>query len=102
MAAFAKFAVFLLFAQAPSPQALFEQRRYAEAAALLENETTRPSRYLLGLCYQQMGELGKAETVFATLIKNEPKWAPGYYALARVLFVEGKFPDAIRAATEAE
>lgn len=94
----------LLLSQAPAPnaQALFEQRRFSEAAALLEKETARPSRYLLGLCYQQMGELGKAETVFAALIKNEPRWAPGYYALARVLFVEGKFPDALRTAAEAE
>jgi tetratricopeptide (TPR) repeat protein len=92
----------LLFAQAPTPQSLFAERRYAEAAVLLEKETARPSRYLLGLCYQQMGELGKAETVLAALIEKEPKWAQGYYALARVLFVEGKFPDAIRAAEAAE
>lgn len=91
-----------VFAQAPTPQSLFAERRYAEAAAILEKETARPSRYLLGLCYQQMGELGKAETVLAALVDKEPKWAPGYYALARVLFVEGKFPDAIRAAEAAE
>lgn len=93
----------LLLAQSPTPQALFQERRFAEAAALLERgDQARGSRYLLGLCYQQMGELGKAETVLDDLVRREPKWAPGYYALARVLFVEGKFPDALRAATEAE
>ncbi|MCU1328568.1 MAG: hypothetical protein JWN34_3938 [Bryobacterales bacterium] len=96
------FLLLLLFAQAPTPQALFEQGRYAEAAAVLENETAPPSRYLLGLCYQQLGDLGKAEAVFARLISTEPKWATGYYALARVLFAEGKFPEAIRAAEAAE
>ena len=49
-----------------------------------------------------MGELGKAETVLAGLVAKEPKWAAGFYALGRVLFVEGKFPDAMRAVTEAE
>lgn len=93
----------LLLAQAPTPQALFQERRYAEAAALLERgDNSRASRYLLGLCYQQMGELGKAETVLEALARREAKWAPAYYALARVLFVEGKFPDALRAAIEAE
>lgn len=93
----------LLFAQAPTPQSLFAERRYAEAAVLLERgDASRGNRYLLGLCYQQMGELGKAETVLAGLIEKEPKWAPGFYALARVLFVEGKFDDAVRAAEVAE
>jgi len=92
-----------LAAQAPTPQALFQERRYAEAAALLERgDSSRGGRYLLGLCYQQMGELGKAETVLAGLVAKEPKWAPGFYALARVLFVEGKFPDALRVVVEAE
>ena len=94
---------FLSQAQAPTPQALFEARRYAEAAALLERgDNGRGGQYLLGLCYQQMGELGKAEAVLAGLTSKEPKWAPGFYALARVLFVEGKFPDALRVAAEAE
>ncbi len=96
----------LLFAQSaatPDPQALFQQRRFAEAAAVLEKAPpSRGARYLLGLCYQQLGELGKSESTFAALIDKEPRWAPAYYALARVLFVEGKFPDALRAAAEAE
>ena len=54
------------------------------------------------MLFRSMGELGKAETVLEDLVRREPKWAPGYYALARVLFVEGKFPDALRAANEAE
>ena len=95
--------MFYLAAQAPTPQTLFQERRYAEAAALLErDDSSRGGRYLLGLCYQQMGELGKAETVLAGLVAKEPKWAPGFYALGRVLFMEGKFPDAIWAVTEAE
>ncbi len=93
----------LLYPQASTPQALFQERRFAEAAALLEKGgQARGTRYLLGLCYQQMGELGKAETVLAELAKRERTWAPAYYALARVLFVEGKFPDALRMAAEAE
>ncbi|MFN0106519.1 MAG: FG-GAP-like repeat-containing protein, partial [Bryobacteraceae bacterium] len=92
-----------LFAQAATPQALFQERKFAEAAALLEKSAAgRGERYLLGLCYQQMGELGRAETVLADLIRRDPKWAPGFYALARVLFVEGKFPDASRVVAEAE
>jgi tetratricopeptide (TPR) repeat protein len=95
--------ILLLFSQSPTPQALFQERRYAEAAALLERQdSSRGGRYLLGLCYQQMGELGKAETVLTGLTAKEPKWAPGYYALGRVLFVEGKFPDALRVVAEAE
>ena len=93
----------LLFAQAPTPQALFQERRYAEAAAALERgDPTREGRYLLGLCYQQMGELAKAETVLQALARSEPKWAAGFYALARVMFMEGKFPEALRAAGESE
>lgn len=96
------FLLLLLFVQAPTPQDLFQQGRFAEAAALLEKESSRPNRYLLGLCYQQLGELGKAEAVLAALTANEPKWAPGFYALGRVLFAAGKFPDAIRAVETAE
>lgn len=93
----------LLFSQAPNPQELFQQGRFPEAAALLEQAPpSRGGRYLLGLCYQQMGELGKAETVLAALTAADPAWAPGHYALARVYFVEGKFPQALRAAAEAE
>jgi tetratricopeptide (TPR) repeat protein len=97
-----RFLLLLLLAQAPTPQALFEQRRYAEAAALLEPQSSRPARYLLGLCYQQLGDLAKAESVFAALITKEPNWPPAHYALARVFFMEGKFPEAIRAAESAE
>lgn len=96
--------LFILLAQAqPDPQALFQQGRYAEAAALLETlSPKRADRYLLGLCYQQLGEFGKAESVLSTLAQQEPKWAPAAYALARVLFVEGKFPAALTMAQEAE
>ena len=95
--------ILCLATQAPTPQDLFQQGRYAEAAALLERgDSSRGSRYLLGLSYQQMGELGKAETVLAALVAKDPKWAPGHYALGRVLFVEGKFPEALRATGEAE
>jgi tetratricopeptide (TPR) repeat protein len=89
-------------AAAPTAQDLFRDRRYAEAAARLASSQSRGDRYLLGLCYQQLGELGKAETVLARLVAREPKWAPAAYALARVLFVEGKFPDALAMAARAE
>jgi tetratricopeptide (TPR) repeat protein len=97
-----RFLLLLLLGQAPTHQALFEQRRYAEAAALLEQQSARSARYLLGLCYQQLGDLSKAESVLITLTANEPNWAPAHYALARVLFMEGRFPDAIGAAETAE
>src|SRR5688572_23501376 len=93
----------LLGAQPPSPQDLFQQGRFAEAAALLDKpEFSRAERYLLGLCYQQMGELGKAEAVLAGVVGKDPKWAPGHYALARVLFAAGRFPEALRLAVDAE
>ncbi len=93
----------LLFAQAPTPQDLFQQGQFAQAAALLESAApSRPNRYLLGLCYQQLGDLPKAETVFSALTAKEPQWAPAHYALARLLFLEGKFPPALAAAAQAE
>ena len=50
--------ILCLAAQAPTTQDLFQQGRYAEAAALLERgDSSRGSRYLLGLSYQQMGVL---------------------------------------------
>ena len=54
--------VLLLLSQAPAPtpQDIFQQGRFAEAAALLERgDSSSGGRYLLWLCYQQMGGVGE-------------------------------------------
>jgi tetratricopeptide (TPR) repeat protein len=49
-----------------------------------------------------MGELTKAEAVLTALAAKDLQWSPARYALARVLFVEGKLPEARAAAETAD
>jgi tetratricopeptide (TPR) repeat protein len=99
----------LLLAQTGSrdPGRLFEQRKYAEAAALLEEQLReRPQDFaaqmLLGLCRQQLGEPAKAEVSFIAAVRLQPANAGAHYALARIRFFLGRFDQALADAADAE
>lgn len=86
---------------------LFEQRKYAASAAILEKHLReRPADVsalmLLGICRQQMGELDKAAANFAAAVRLQPKISGAHYSLARVRFLSGKFQDALVALADAE
>ncbi|MFN7651226.1 MAG: tetratricopeptide repeat protein, partial [Acidobacteriota bacterium] len=90
----------VLFAQTAKEQAwqFYQQQRFVEAAALYEqhlaaNPQDRPAALLLGLAWQQSGELAQAEALFARVK------AP--YFLARVQFLRGRFDEALASATAA-
>ena len=90
----------VLFAQTGKEQAwqFYQQQRFAEAAALYElhlaaHPQDRPAALLLGLAWQQSGELARAEALFARVK------AP--YFLARVQFLRGRFDEALASATAA-
>lgn len=85
---------------------LFQQRKFADAAKVLEafvqsHPADRSARYVLALSLQQSDALPKAREQLIEIIRRDPKWAPGHYALARVYFVSGRFDDAINAARTA-
>ena len=97
--------VFLLFAQSWRQEAdrLFRERKYAEAARVLDSGVrSHPEDFaahmLLGLCRQQLGELGKAEASFLAAAKLQPKNAKARFALARLWFLMGRFEEALAAA----
>ncbi|MCA2970470.1 MAG: VCBS repeat-containing protein [Acidobacteriaceae bacterium] len=90
----------VLFAQTAKEQAwqFYQQQRFAEAATLYEKHLAahpqdRPAALLLGLAWQQAGELAQAEALFARVK------AP--YFLARVQFLRGRFDEALASATAA-
>jgi tetratricopeptide (TPR) repeat protein len=92
----------LLFAQSWRQQAarLFEERKYAEAAATLERQLFKgredfAALMLLGLCRQQLQEYSKAEASFLAAAALEPKNAQARFSLARVRFLTGRFEDAL-------
>jgi enediyne biosynthesis protein E4 len=88
------FMAVLVFAQTAKEQAwqFYQQQRFAEAASLYErhlaaNPNDRPAALLLGLAWQQAGELAKAEEQFERLK------AP--YFMARAQFLRGRFTEAL-------
>src|SRR5712691_2964100 len=77
----------------------YRKREFTAAAAALEQHlASKPddagSRMLLGLCYQQAGELSRAETVLRECIRRTPKRPEPLFYLARVLYEQGKFGEA--------
>jgi len=98
-----------LLAQALQQKAakLFEERKYAESAELLEKHLRdHPADFaahmLLGLSLQQLGELGRAEASLAAAIRLQPANGRAYYSLARVRFLLGRFDEALKAADQAQ
>ena len=86
---------------------LFKERKYGASADILENRLKHnPGDFdalmLLGLCRQQLGELGKAELSFAAAAQVQPTNSGARYSLARVLFFAGRFEEALAAVAEAE
>jgi tetratricopeptide (TPR) repeat protein len=99
-----------LLAQAAKPldeaTRLFQNREFKQAVSLLEpyvreHPSERGARYLLALSLQQAEQLNAAESHLRYIVAREPAWAPGHYALARVLFFQGRFDDAIASARKA-
>ena len=84
----------VLFAQTAKEQAFqfYQQQRFNEAATLYEQHMAahpddRSAALLLGLAWQQSGQLPRAEAQFTRLK------AP--YFLARVQFLQGRFIEAL-------
>ena len=97
--------VLLLLSQAPAPtpQDIFQQGRFAEAAALLERgDFSSGGRYLLWLCYQQMGGVGEGGDGAGGFGWEGAEVGAGGLCSRSVLFGEGKFPEALGAVVEAE
>lgn len=90
----------VLFAQTAKEQAFqfYQQQRFKEAASLYEQHLAahpddRSAALLLGLAWQQSGQLPQAEAQFTRLR------AP--YFLARVQFLRGRFAEALASADDA-
>ena len=90
----------VLFAQTAKEQAFqfYQQQRFKEAATLYEQHMAahpddRSAALLLGLAWQQSGQLPRAEAQFTRLK------AP--YFLARVQFLQGRFTEALSSLDDA-
>ena len=101
-------AVTVLLAQSWWQQAarLFEDRKYAEAAAALERHLVADrndfaAHMLLGLCRQQLQEYSKAEASFLAAVALKPEDPRPRYAIARTRLLTGRFEDALVAAQHA-
>lgn len=86
---------------------LFKERKYNASAAILEdwlkdNPRDFDALMLLGMCRQQLGELGKAEATFVAAGQLNPANPAAPYSLARVRFFMGRFDEALAALAEAE
>jgi choline-sulfatase len=79
---------------------LMSSRRFAEAATRIEELLARNPgwsdlRDELGVAYQQMGDLPRAEKAYRDAIATTPELAPGFaLSLAGVLLDQGKLEDA--------
>ena len=90
----------VLFAQTAKEQAFqfYQQQRFKEAASLYEQHLAahpddRSAALLLGLAWQQSGQLPQAEAQFTRL--------QALYFLARVQFLRGRFAEALGSADDA-
>ena len=90
----------VLFAQTAKEQAFqfYQQQRFKEAASLYEQHLAahpddRSAALLLGLAWQQSGQLPQAEAQFTRL--------QALYFLARVQFLRGRFAEALASADDA-
>jgi tetratricopeptide (TPR) repeat protein len=92
-------------AQSPSLDAdrarlLFDQKKYAEAAAILEKvqrtgKSTPTELILLGMCYTELHELDKASAVLDMAALMEPRSAPLMNARGNLAFASRRFSDAL-------
>src|SRR5437016_10252030 len=86
-------------AQPDTAIALYRQKKFPEAARVLEQYLTRrpddfPARLLLGLCYQEAGDRAAAERVFRDAVERRPNDRAARYYLARVEYLRARFADA--------
>jgi tetratricopeptide (TPR) repeat protein len=87
-------------------RALFEQKKYAEAAAILEKTRVREDPapadlVLLGMCYTELGELDKAATALDTAALMTPHSVLLLDARGNLAFARKKFADALESFREA-
>jgi tetratricopeptide (TPR) repeat protein len=85
---------------------LYRERRFAEAAVLLEQQLEADpkdfaSLLMLGLSRQLNGERPEAEQVFRRAVAQHPSHAAARFYLARVEYLRGRLADAERDAMEA-
>ncbi|MBM3727475.1 MAG: tetratricopeptide repeat protein [Acidobacteria bacterium] len=83
----------------PEIDALYRARKFAEAARRLESHlAARPGDVngglLLGLCYQQSGELEKAEARFRAVAAARPRNGAAHFHLGRALYLRSKLREA--------
>ncbi|MEZ5398446.1 MAG: FG-GAP-like repeat-containing protein [Bryobacteraceae bacterium] len=104
----AAMAVSLLLAQSARERAgdLYRERRFAEAAALLETQVQADpndfgSLLLLGLSRQLNGERPEAERAFRRAVAKNPGHPGARFYLARVEYLRGRLAEAERDAMEA-
>src|SRR5438128_3752841 len=86
-------------AQPDTAIALYRQKKFPEAARVLEQYLTRrpdgfPARLLLGRCYQEAGDRAVAERVFRDAAERRPDDRAARYYLARVQYLRARFADA--------
>src|SRR5947208_4064656 len=86
-------------AQPDTAIALYRQKKFPEAARVLEQYLTRRpddfrARLLLGLCYQEAGDRAAAERVFRDAAQRRPNDRAARYYLARVEYLRARFADA--------
>ena len=101
----------LLAAQSPSGDAaqarlLYDQHKYAEAAAILERiqrggASPPADLILLGICYTELKELEKAEAVLDAAALMTPGSVPLLDARANLAFARRHFDDALSLFREA-
>src|SRR5439155_14790932 len=86
-------------AQPDTAIALYRQKKFPEAARVLEQYLTRrpddfPARLLLGLCYQEAGDRAAAERVFRDAVERRPNDRAARYYRSRVEYLRARFADA--------
>jgi tetratricopeptide (TPR) repeat protein len=89
----------LAMPQAPDAAALYREKKFTEAARALEHRLKshpddEASRLLLGLCYQQAGDAGRAAAVFTDAVRRRPTGAAARFFLARVQYLLNEFDQA--------
>jgi tetratricopeptide (TPR) repeat protein len=86
-------------AQPETAVALYRQKKFGEAARVLEQHLIRQpedfrARLLLGLCYQEAGDKAAAERAWRDAVRRRPADPAARFYLARVEYLRARFEDA--------
>jgi tetratricopeptide (TPR) repeat protein len=91
----------LAIALRQAAESLYRDRRFGEAARVLDRYTRLVpedfnARLLQGLALQQAGDLAEAQQVLLACTASRPRHATAWYSLARVQYLLGRLADAER------